>query len=88
MLHLRCGREVLFHFFDGFRELHTGAENDAIRLLEELLPSGGDAISGKSDAVQLRRGPAIAICDDIRQTSCTILDMPPTIAQAPILTNW
>ena len=66
MLHLRCGREVLFHFFDGFRELHTGAENDAIGLLEEALAFRRNAISGESDAVQPYDAGRIAICDDIR----------------------
>lgn len=66
MLYFRCGREVLLHFFDGFRELHAGAENDAIGLLEEALALRCDAISGKADAVQPYDAGWIAICDDIR----------------------
>lgn len=66
MLYFRCGREVLLHFFDGFGELHAGAENDAIGFLEEALVFRRNAISGKADAIEPYDAGRIAIRDDVR----------------------
>lgn len=66
MLYFRCGREVLLHFFDGFGELHAGAENDAIGFLEKALAFRRNAISRKAYAVQPYDAGRIAIRDDIR----------------------
>ena len=64
MLDFRGGGEFLFHFFYGFVEFQSRAEEETVGFLEGALDVGGNIISCDAYAVQSYDSGGVAVGDD------------------------